>query len=60
MAAFIKHELAGLWIPVKPVSDDTGIVDVSIFSFSWIDDANADAEGYLSDWKYFFLILIYI
>ncbi len=50
MAAFIKHELAGLWIPVKPVDNEQEeTVGVNVFSFWWIDDANADAEGYLSD-----------
>jgi hypothetical protein len=37
-----------LYIPVKP-SDGEEVIGVQIFCFFSIDEANADAEGNLSD-----------
>ncbi len=41
-AAFIKHELAGLYIPVKPIDDV--VLGECIISFCW----NVDAAECLS------------
>ena len=48
MAAFIKQELAGLLIPVKPNATDVTADDRPFESFCSISDVNADADVCLS------------